>query len=110
MVIAVVILFELLWLNDCVFKGCAWRRFFDGLEKLNELCLELFSFSSILISFLLIFLIRFLLLLVFILDSVLVDRILDFFGSCLIWNKVGNFYLRCHLTHQPSEFVCSWCI
>lgn len=84
MVIAVVILFELLWLDDCVFKGFAWRRFFEALEKLNELCPELVDFACILISLFLIFVIEVLLLLVLVFDCVLVDRILDFFGSCFI--------------------------
>jgi hypothetical protein len=47
MVIAVVILFELLWLDDCVLKGFAWRRCFEALEKLNELCPELVDFACI---------------------------------------------------------------
>lgn len=118
MVIAVVILFELLWLDDCVLKGFAWRRFFEALEKLKELCPELVDFACIIVSFflsflvgfLLLFVIEVLLLLVFVFDCILVDRILDFFGSCFIWNKVGNFDCRCHLAHQPSEFVGSWCI
>lgn len=84
MVIAVVILFELLWLDDCVFKGFAWRRSFEALEKLNELCPEFVDFASILFSFLLTFVIEVLLLLVFVFDCVLVDRILDFLGSCFI--------------------------